>query len=560
MRPESPPLESAPSRFVVRAVLCLALAAAATVALAVPASAHAILRATEPSDGATLDAPPGGVVIEFNEPVSAGPGAVRVFNDQGRRVDQGDAETSAERVAVDLGPDADDEGTYVVSWRAVSTDGHPVHGAFVYDVGEPSGNASDLAAQILGSESDQGLQIAAAVVRFLAYVGALVAIGGVLFLLWVHDGRVDERALLSRMAVRGAVVAAVATLAGIVLQVALVTGLGLTAFFDPDATGDVLSSTVGASAAVVVAGLAIVAVAVRRLGSTWGPAVATIGSALAVVGFVLTGHTASTEPRWLVVVSDVAHVLAAAAWFGGLVLLFVTMRRRRVEDDVEGAGSLVSRFSSMAVAAVLLVSVAGTALGWSEVRATRALFSTAYGWTLVVKVVLVAAVVAVGGYNQRRLVPALRSAGADAWAKLRSTVRLEIAGLLLVVAVTAVLVNLVPARDAAGITGPLTVREPIGEYTLDLTVEPNRAGLNEMHLYLFGADGRPADAESLTVGLSMPDKDIAPITREPSVAGPGHWTLSGAELPIPGRWIVTVTATPSRFEEVTTDIPLTVGG
>ena len=164
-------------------------------------------------------------------------------------------------------------------------------------------------------------------------------------------------------------------------------------------------------------------------------------------------------------------------------------------------------------------------------------------------------------YNKRRLVPAVEKAGADAWRRLQSTVRIEIAGLIVLIAVTAVLVNLVPARDAAGVTGPLSVRQEVGDgYSVDLTVDPNRAGQNEMHIYLFGSDGRATDAEDIVVGLSLPAEDIGPIEREPTRLAPGHWTLTSAELPIAGRWTVAITAAVSRFEEVSADISIDVGG
>jgi copper transport protein len=58
----------------------------------------------------------------------------------------------------------------------------------------------------------------------------------------------------------------------------------------------------------------------------------------------------------------------------------------------------------------------------------------------------------------------------------------------------------------------------------------------------------------------MPADDIGPIEREPSRTGTGHWTLTAAELPIPGRWIITIDVAVSRFEQVSADIPVDVGG
>lgn len=542
---------------------CLAAAAvAACVWLAAPASAHAILRSTTPTDGDALDAAPASVSLEFNEPVTTTAGGVRVFNEDGERVDAGDAATvegRVETITVSVQPDLDD-GTYVVSWRALSADDHPVHGAFVFTVGDAEADES-LVARILADSSDTALEAVAAALRFVVYAAALVAAGGALFLVWVHDREWDERAALLRTVVVGATVAAVGIVAGVAVQAALVTGLGARAATDPGALGAVVSSSYGTSAALGLVGAVALAVTARRLWADWAVVAASTAAVVLLASFALTGHTASTDPRWLVVSADIAHTVAAAAWLGGLVLLLRVLRRRRTGADGVGGAEVVRRFSAMAVWTIVVVTVAGLALGWAEVRAPRALLSTAYGITLVAKVALVAVVLGLGAYNNRRLVPAVRSAGDAAWRRLRTTVTVEVAVLVAVVAVTAVLVNIVPARDAAGVTGPLSVRTQLGpEHTLDVTVDPNRVGRNELHLYLFGPDNRPAEAEDLRVELTMPAHDIGPIEREPTLLAPGHWTVTDADLPIAGRWIMTVRAAVTEFDEAAADIPLDVGG
>lgn len=546
-----------------RRLLLVALTATAMlVVLAGPAGAHAILRSTTPADSEELDEAPTTVSLEFNEPVSTSAGGIRVFNDQGVRVDLGDAETPTDKLeAVQVGLNEGlSDGTYIVSWRALSADAHPVHGAFVFTVGEATADDAVIS-QILKGSSDTGFQTAATILRFLQYAAALLAAGGALFLIWVHDRRPQERDHLVRTVSLAAVAAIIATILGFGVQAALVTGLGIGAAFDATALADVAGSTFGASSAGLLVGLVILLVGVRRMWAGWAVVVAAVGAVVTIGSFAITGHTATSDPRWLVVTADVAHALAAAAWFGGLVLLLSVLRRRRAEDDPVGGATLVSRFSTMATAAIIVVSVAGFALGWAEVRALRALWSTGYGVTLIIKAALAGVILLIGGYNRRRLVPSIRAAGTGAWTKLRSTVLVEVIGLLLVLAVTAVLVNLIPAREAAGVTGPLSVRSDLGEsHLVDITVDPNRAGRNEMHIYVFSDDGRPADAEEITVGLTMPENNIGPIEREPTPTGPGHWTLTAAELPLPGRWIVTVNVATSRFDEATAEIPIDVGG
>ena len=111
------------------------LATAIVVLLAVPASAHAVLLATTPAQGAVLTTPPRAVSLRYDEQVTYNPGAVRVYNEQGSRVDSGSiSKPSPDVVQVSLPPHLPD-GAYVVTWRVISADTHPVEGAFTFQVG-----------------------------------------------------------------------------------------------------------------------------------------------------------------------------------------------------------------------------------------------------------------------------------------------------------------------------------------------------------------------------------------------------------------------------------------
>jgi len=614
------------------AALALLLATAALLlAGAPPAEAHAVLERTSPADGESLADAPDEVTLTFSEPVTTQVGAVRVFDAQGRQVDAGDAGPvpgDATAVRVGLGDDLAD-GTYVATWNAVSLDGHPISGAFAFGVGA-AGIADDRAIAALlerSSASDARFVVLADTLRVLVYGGTLLAVGAVLFLVRAHDGRGSERALLARVTRAAAGTGAAASLAGVPVQGALVTGLGAPALVDPGVVGDVLASGYGASALLRAAGLAVLAVALGRLPHR--AALAGAGAGAALVAFVVTGHAASAEPRVLYVAADLVHAAAGAAWFGGLVLLLLTLRARRAQGDAPGAAAIVARFSRVATVAVLAVGAAGLVLAAVQVRAPRALVAGAYGWTLLGKVAVVAAVAALGAYNQRRLVPAVtgrrpRRAAAvraaapamvtvpaappgaaaaaaasaappgapggpgpaapagprpapeaprggaagrarprrtrdDAWRALDRIVRWEVAGLAVAVALTAVLTTLLPARTAAGLDGPFSRYVALGPYELNVTVDPNRAGTNEYHFYLLGPDGRLTDDVSeLALSLTHPAGPIGPIARTPDFVTPGHWTMTGDELSIPGEWQVEVGARVGEFDQVTVVVPITV--
>lgn len=520
--------------------------------LAAPAFGHASLTSTTPVDGAELESSPSEVVLGFSEPVEVPPAGIRVFDATGARVDTGAVERAdATTVSAPLESGLAD-GSYIVTWRAVSEDGHPIRGAFVYTVGEGQVD-EDLLARLFSGDSEALVEAVAAVVRGAAYLGTLVAGGALLFLVRAAAGQPAEQDRTRRWVRLGAALGLAATVLGIPLQSMVTTGFGPFAAMAPDVLSATLDSSFGVAAAVRIVGLVG---ALLLAGAAAVPALA--AGTVAVLSFVLDGHTRTVDPAWLVVGADVAHLLAGAAWLGGIVALASTVRSRRLEDDPTGAATLVARFSGIATVAVVVVTLAGFALSWALVRQPRALTSTGYGWTLIAKVVVAGVAIAVGIYNNRHLVP--RASEPAAWRRLGSTLRFEAVALIVLLAITGFLVNQRPAAESAGITGAYEAYEDVtAELQLNLVVDPNRAGANEIHLYLLDATGRPAgEVEDVRLRLSKPDDDIGPIEREPLVAGPGHWVLSGRELSLPGDWVVEVVVGVDRFTEETVRVPVTV--
>ena len=189
-----------------------------------------------------------------------------------------------------------------------------------------------------------------------------------------------------------------------------------------------------------------------------------------------------------------------------------------------------------------------------------ALTSTGYGQLLIAKVLLVAWIAALGAYNHFRLVPALgRGKSTAALAQLLRTVGLEVLTVGVVVAVTAVLVVVTPARTEAdpGVVERIVELGDTG--SVQLTIAPARAGFNQVHLYLFDPDGRPAEiAESVTLVLTLPAADLGPLTREAVRAGPAHFQLDTDDLAVAGTWTFEVRARVDRFTEEagSTEVPI----
>lgn len=119
------------------------------------AHAHTELRSTTPADGERLDEAPARVVLRFTGSVDIGDDGVEVYAASGDRLDTDAPEHpdgDATMVAVDLPPL--DDGEYVVSWQTTSPDGHPLTGAFTFRVASGSGDGA--AAALPDHASDDG--------------------------------------------------------------------------------------------------------------------------------------------------------------------------------------------------------------------------------------------------------------------------------------------------------------------------------------------------------------------------------------------------------------------
>lgn len=527
------------------------------VAAAQPAAAHAVLQSTSPSDGAQLEQAPDSVVLTFSEDVSAPSGALRVIDADGEQVDDGAVVSEGVTVQVGL-PDDLGEGAYIASYSVVSADGHPISGALSFTVGDAT-PVDPAQVASLAAPSSKGWDIAAGVARFFAYLGALLAAGGAVYRATV-DRDAPARWPHTRLVRIAAAIGALGAIAVLPITAHVITGDGPGSLLDDGVANVVLGDGVGPALMVTLLGLATIVLGLVPT-MTRRPLVLGVGAFFAAGSFALTGHTNTSDPRWLVTLADLVHVLAAAIWFGGLVLLARSLRRAHRPDSATDGAEVVARFSTVAGIAIITVGVAGSVLSWSEVASLANVTGTSYGRLLLVKLAIVAAIAAVAVYNRSRLVPAVTRADGDGagWRTLRRTTAVEAVAMVAVLAVTAGLVNVTPGRAQLD-DGPASVIVPFADGNLNVVVDPAEAGFNQIHLYVLDPTGRPVDLDfdDLTVELSLPASDIGPIRREPFVAGPGHFQLDGTDLSVPGTWEIEVIARISTFdqERVATEVTI----
>ena len=542
-----------------RALPVLAIA----LALVAPASAfaHATLEASSPERGQRLAAVPSEVQLRFDEPVEASFGALRVFDERGREVQQGKPVRpggNSSRVAVKLRPGLR-PGGFTATYRVISADSHPVSGGFVFTVGDAGAPARTVDELLQGSDAGAVTSTAFAVVRAVQYGAIAIGLGALVFLLWSWAplaiggaaGAAFERGL-RRLLLVACAAGLLSALAGLVLQGATAGGTSAWAALDPDVLDAVLSTRFGGvwGAGVLAWLAALIGVLVVPPGAALLPPLL----ALALLP-ALGGHAGVQPPVWLNAPANVLHVLAVSAWLGGIAVLVLVLRgaTRELEpaDRTRALAATVGRFSTLAGAAIALILATGVLQAVIGMSAFGELLDTAYGRAVLIKLALLGAIAGLGWFNRSRLLPRLRGASTpgSAGARLRRTLRSELALAVVVLGTTGALAGYQPSSTVAA--GPFSTDARIGPARLEVTVQPARVGANELHLYLFDrASGRQYDAtKELTVHASLPGKRIAPIELSPHRAGPGHYVVSGAAFAPAGDWRVEVAARVSEFDE-----------
>ncbi|HXE45844.1 MAG TPA: copper resistance protein CopC [Conexibacter sp.] len=585
--------------------LAAALAAGALLLAPSAALAHAQLQDTSPQRGAVVRTQPAQVSFRFDEAVEGTFGAVRVYDGTGRRVDAGDAFHPGGRgpvMAVHLKPQLP-AGTYTATYRVVSADGHIVSSGFVFSIGHPSATRQTVGQLIGAGGSGPVTETAFGLARGLQYLAIALALGALAFLLAVWRPALRElagsgeewrsaseafarrlRGLLLGAAALGALSAA----AGVVLEGAEAAGLSgfdaLRARIVRETLGTRFGTVwgIGAVSWLLVGALGWaalrprgVAAALRpaRVGTDGLPPLALLAALAAPCAFLLvlpafSGHATTQHPVAVLAPANVVHVAAVSLWVGGLALLALALpaatRHLELADRGRLLAGTLARFSPLALAAVVAIAATGIVQGYVLRRTPAHLLDTAFGRAVLIKALLLCALVALGAYQRRRSLPALRRIAADgaplgrAGVLVRRALRAELALAVVVLGVTAALTSYPPSTFAQ--SGPVSKTTRIGPAQLELTLDPARVGANELHLYLLNPqDGTQyTRAQEVDVAESQPSRSIGPLNQAANLAGPGHYIVPDALLGVPGTWRIQVTVRVSDFTEylATVEVPV----
>jgi len=559
------------------------VAAAGGIALALPAaaSAHAYLIKTVPAASGVLDSPPTTVALTFDEAVEPRFAIISVTDKDANQVATDSPQRSPanpDTLVVHLKPHLA-QGWYLVYWRAISVDGHPVQGAFTFAVGPNPGPAPQF---VIPHIAQSATTTALVVAKWAMFLSVMASIG--LLAMRLAIGRPLVRRVSGASLKPVTVAFAIASTAALVFIPVFIeesTSVdSLHGFFDVGALVPLWRTTAYGRAFVdlelcfalfvAAAWITIWVDRPERDRRAIAEILAGIGVVAAAAAVVLipgaAGHAAQTSPRGLAVALDWLHVASGSLWIGGLaglVLLFATLTPAR---RVAGLAVVVPRFSNVALVSVAVLLGSGVWAAVLHLPILSALWTTSYGQTIIVKACLLALAMGIGAVNfavsRPRLVasrarPEVGPPAATLVGILTST---EVLVLAVAVAAAAVLTSLAPpskylgqASGALAKVGPGPVAAVVEKdgYTLKVIVDPNKAAAPNRFALQLTKGGKPVTGADVTTTFAMLDMEMGTQSYQLTETSPGVYSRLTPALVMVGHWGLSFNVTPKGGQPFT---------
>ena len=541
------------------------------------ASGHPFLLDSEPAQGQNAAVGTTQIVTHYSEAVEIDFSELKIFDSDGNQVDKRDTAYYNAESSLVITTQPLEDGVYTIASKVLSkVDGHLVHAAIIFGVGDVQIDASLLESQ----EQSETTFIPESIARFPGLVGQTVVLGGVIasIVIWsTGQTRFKEQIALIESSFKA--------------KFSKVIGFGVIAVFASNfimlavqtwrleaSQFDVIETTFGSKWLTRMI-LTIIIIGIwfwieRKNQISFKTQLPMLVFALALIATTtMMGHGASTEMAPPIIL-DYVHNLLSSIWIGGVIFLgfvilpSITKLDANVRDKI--TISLIPRFSGMIIISLGILIITGPMLLWFLDSNVSSLTESTYGKLIMLKIAIASAMIAFGGFYQIRFTQQAKKdlKSTAIFKKLKKPLRFE-AGLgIALLAVVALLVN---SSLPAGEVQSVSAEQGISGYEaslfsenarFDVTVLPVGIGPNQINVIVLGLDDQPlADISTVKIKVSNPLRSIAPIEAEVTeneITGQDVFTKYSAEptFSFAGVWQIELEAqrTENANESVLFDV------
>lgn len=266
---------------------------------------------------------------------------------------------------------------------------------------------------------------------------------------------------------------------------------------------------------------------------------------LGVVYLVALASHAAADGR-LGLLFDMLHLAGLAVWGGGLIHFAGSDWPRPAGDVVPESerrelARSARRFSLVGVVFVAVLIGSGAYMSWRLIYSVIAVTGTPYGLSLLRKLVLLAALLALAAVNHFYFVPRLEQGDGSGRLvrRFRGAVWGEVALLLGILAFAGMMTSGAPPKEPQAIPRPIFQTGSVGGVHYEISVTPSPAGNLVFDLRLADPAGRPVTADRPSMELTMPEHVMPPYYAAMERVAPGRYQAD-LILPMSGRWVIYV--------------------
>jgi copper transport protein len=520
-----------------------------------PVQAHAMLMRSFPDANASLASSPTQIELFFSEAVAARLSKVKVLDASGKSVNNTDAQVdTADPTHLIVFVQPLQDGVYMVIWNALSaSDGHQTNGSFPFAVGKTDANALAAAAssQMVASPPPP---LGDMIIKGILYLSVAALMGSILFTFLVWNPSLQKAEILpdevpsftrfTHTLIMGSlVVLGAADILGLMVKTGQANGALIGWPWQPEFMA-LLNTRVGLLALIRLGFTIILAGFLLPMQNSWNRWAGLAVNLLLLLTISLESHAAGDPKPLLPILADWVHLVGVSVWVGGLFSFLGGMHftsRFYPKPRTLLTAFLISHFTILALASVGILVITGVYGYILRVGTLASLFYSTYGQALVLKLLIAAPMLALGGINFLFTSPNMQQAAAQPGGNNILVNRFNDlltgeAGLgILVLLWVGIFTTLPPAKIAAMPAG-FDQKTQADDLTIQLTIDPGQAGINNF-IATITSGGKPIPSvQQVSLEFTSMTGAVPASKASLNSQGNGIYTLRGGYLAMADKW------------------------